>query len=471
MAMKANKPKLIFSSQKKISFQSDCDCDCAVFFDYPEEDCACAGSPQYLPEKIKIATDSHSVLSFSDKWHALYLPQGTSSLVMLNEQALELWQGYEKNSSTLDAEFVDDMYRAGLLVNSARAKSDEQTPHRTQLSAWLHVTDRCNLRCAYCYLPHKKEDMTLETGIAAIDTLFREAKANHYQRVKLKYAGGEPLIRFPFVVKLHQYAQKLADQTGLGLDAVILSNGTLLTDEIITTMQMLNVRLMISLDGMEEWHDSQRPYAGGQGTFKDIAKSVDLALSYGLIPDISITVSGRSAEGLPKIIAWVLERNLPFSLNFYRQNDLSVSHTDLKLEEEKIIDGMLAAFAVIEENLPSRSLLASLTDRANLAVPHTKTCSVGDSYLVFNQHGQVAKCQMKIGQPIADVNTENLLEVVRSDKSGIQNISVEEKEGCRDCEWKYWCTGGCPLETYRATGRYDVKSPNCNIYKTIFPEV
>jgi hypothetical protein len=26
------------------------------------------------------------------------------------------------------------------------------------------------------------------------------------------------------------------------------------------------------------------------------------------------------------------------------------------------------------------------------------------------------------------------------------------------------------LTTYRATGRYDVKSPNCNIYKALFPE-
>ena len=42
--------------------------------------------------------------------------------------------------------------------------------------------------------------------------------------------------------------------------------------------------------------------------------------------------------------------------------------------------------------------------------------------------------------------------------------------GCRDCEWKYWCAGGCPLTTYRATGRYDVKSPNCNIYKAIYPQ-
>jgi len=33
-----------------------------------------------------------------------------------------------------------------------------------------------------------------------------------------------------------------------------------------------------------------------------------------------------------------------------------------------------------------------------------------------------------------------------------------------------WCAGGCPLATYRATGRYDVKSPNCNIYRALFPE-
>jgi uncharacterized protein len=47
---------------------------------------------------------------------------------------------------------------------------------------------------------------------------------------------------------------------------------------------------------------------------------------------------------------------------------------------------------------------------------------------------------------------------------------VIEKEGCKTCEWKNWCAGGCPLATHRATGRYDVKSPNCNIYKALFPE-
>jgi hypothetical protein len=45
-----------------------------------------------------------------------------------------------------------------------------------------------------------------------------------------------------------------------------------------------------------------------------------------------------------------------------------------------------------------------------------------------------------------------------------------EKEGCRDCTWRYWCSGGCAVATFKATGRYDIKSPNCNIYKAIYPQ-
>jgi hypothetical protein len=52
-----------------------------------------------------------------------------------------------------------------------------------------------------------------------------------------------------------------------------------------------------------------------------------------------------------------------------------------------------------------------------------------------------------------------------------EGIVIEDKECCRDCQRRYWCAGSWPLETFRATGRYNVKTPNCNIYQAIFPEV
>ncbi len=338
------------------------------------------------------------------------------------------------------------------------------------LTAWLHLTDRCNLRCDYCYLPHVREDMSAETGRAAIDATFRSALANGLQEVKLKYAGGEPLLRFPLLVELHQYARSQAETLGIALQGVVLSNGTLLTDSLASTLYSLDLRLMISLDGLGRYHDAHRRYAGGRGTFADVAEAVDLALAHGLTPSISVTVSSRTAEGLPELMAWILERDLPFSLNFYRENEFSASHEDLRLDEEKIIAGMLAAFKVIEANLPRRPFLGGIVDRANLSIGHTHTCGVGQNYLVFDQNGQVAKCQMQMQRPVTDVPAADPLALVRADRLGVQNVSVEEKDGCRDCQWKYWCAGGCPLATYRATGRYDVKSPNCNIYRALFPE-
>ncbi len=339
------------------------------------------------------------------------------------------------------------------------------------LSAWLHLTDCCNLRCSYCYLPHDRADMSMETGRAAIEATFRSAIAHHYHQVKFKYAGGEPLLRFPMLVELHLHAKNLADQHGLVLDGVILSNGTLLTSAMVETMQLLGLRLMISLDGLNDSHNRQRFYPNGHGSATEVVQAIELALSYGLKPNISITVSGRNIDGLPDVVAWLLERDLLFSLNFYRENERSISQADLQLEEEKIIRGMLATYQVIEANLPRRSLLASLVDRANLSMPHLRTCNVGHSYLVVDQQGQVAKCQMQLDKPITTIKAADPLSLIRADVLGIQNLSVVDKEECQACQWRYWCAGSCPLTTYRATGRYNVKSPNCRIYQALYPAV
>jgi uncharacterized protein len=412
-------------------------------------------------------------LQINDTYSLAFNPQENPQVTVLNDDAIHVLEDFRLPRLVTDQDdinLIEGMTKSGLLaIRDQKQEVWDESLHDV-LSAWLHLTDRCNLRCSYCYLPHVREDMSSETGRAAIDAIIRSALTNHFHQVKIKYAGGEPLLRYPLILEIHEYAQSLAEKHGLILEEVVLSNGTLLTHEIATTLKALGIRLMISLDGYGNFHDSQRPYAGGRGSFQDVAEAVEIALANGLVPNISVTVSSRTADGLPQIMAWMLERDLPFSLNFYRENELSASHKDMRLDEQKIIDGMLSAFKAIENNLPRRSLLGGIIDRANLSAAHTHTCGVGQNYLVFDQHGRVAKCQMHIRKPITDLHVADPLTVIRTDQAGIQNISVNEKEGCKKCEWKYWCAGGCPLETHRATGRYDVKSPNCNIYKALYPE-
>ena len=455
------------SSGKSEFRQGDCDCDCACVGPSLTslESISISGHPVYLPplSHLKIR-DGHSLV---------FNPKLNTDIAVVNPSAINMMESFRLPRCINHGDnepLIKSLTGAGLLTHSEPEQDLEDETPQVVISAWLHLTDRCNLRCSYCYLPHVREDMSSETGRAAIDAIFRSAAANDFRQVKIKYAGGEPLLRYPLILELHEYAISLAEEHGFILEEVVLSNGTLLTQEIAVTLKSLDIRLMISLDGYGAYHDSHRPYAGGRGSFKDVSEAVEIALANDLIPNISVTVSSRTADGLPEVMAWILERDLPFSLNFYRENELSASHEDMRLDEQKIIAGMLAAFKVIENNLPRRSFLGGIIDRANLSAAHTHTCGVGQNYLVFDQHGQVAKCQMHIRKPITNSQVPDPLAIIRADQIGIQNISVDEKEGCKTCEWKYWCAGGCPLATHRATGRYDVKSPNCNIYKALYPE-
>lgn len=469
------KPVFLLSSKIPGNFSVHQDCDTG---DCDTGDCACAGSSGII-SGASITTDSLISLpilnyqKISNDYHVVFNPENNFDICVINESARHIFDSFylpRKVDKADDTALINQMIDFGFLVEKSGQKEKSKEVKHSVLSAWLHLTDRCNLRCSYCYLPHVREDMSPETGRASIDAVFRSAQLNGFKQVKLKYAGGESLLRYPLILELHSYAEKLAQDHEVFLEEVVLSNGTLLTEDMAKTLKALGIRLMISMDGMGHYHDSQRPYAGGRGSFKDVSDAVDLALSVGLIPNISVTVSGRTAEGLPDIMEWILERELPFSLNFYRENDLSTSQQDLQLDEQKIIDGMKAAFKVIENNLPRRGFLGGIIDRANLSAPHTHTCGVGENYLVFDQNGQVAKCQMHIRKPVTNIHAADPLALIRADQIGIQNLPVMEKEGCKDCEWKHWCTGGCPLATHRATGRYDVKSPNCNIYKALYPE-
>lgn len=478
-------PEVISSTENvfQLSGQCDCACDCAYglftgleynYSNHPFSTMLAAPHSLDRSDSYALSLDNAYLICYGVRHTPAILNRSASILLSLFAPSHHLnnvpdtWRkawGDEAIQSTLK-----QMVTLGLLVPEGyTAPTFTEAP--TTLAAWLHVTNRCNLRCAYCYLPHARADMSPETGRATIEATFRSALAHGYRQVKLKYTGGEPLLRFPLITELHHHAYTLADQHGLSLDGVVLSNGTLLGPETVETMQSLGLRLMISLDGLDGFHDCQRSYADGRGSAADVTRAVNLALAHGLVPDISVTVSSRNVDSLPELMAWLLERELPFSLSLYRENDLSASYADLKLEEEKIITGMLAAYKVIEANLPRRSLLASLADRANFATPHLRTCSVGHSYLVIDHRGRVAKCQMDITNTVTTIHDPDPLARIRESSDGILNLPVDDKAECRNCRWRYWCAGGCPLTTYRATGRYDVKSPNCNIYRALYPEV
>jgi uncharacterized protein len=429
---------------------------------------------QIAPLHVRACGNEHwLVCHTSGSGHVIVMD--TQALALLEQFRMpttirEIMQNTMICSSTVIEAGVAFFFRLGLLQSVEQSLHVPERKGGEVLSAWLHVTNACTLRCSYCYLHKTPEQMAPDTARRAVDAVFRSATKHRFNHVLLKYAGGEASLEMANVLAIHEYATQLAEQHQINLRAYIMSNGVVLPQRYIEQLKARHIGIMISLDGIGTYHDSQRPFISGKGSFSYVDRTITRLLASGLIPHINVTVSQRNLEGLPELTSYILERELPFTFSYYRDNECSTHIRDLQFADEQMIEGMRRAFNVIEQALPRRRLIDSLIDKASMSGVHQHTCGVGRSYLVIDQAGQIAKCHANIKETVTTIDEEDPLQVIRNDRNGVQAIPVEEKQGCRTCEWRNWCTGGCPMLTYRVTGRNDVKSPNCAIYKALFPE-
>lgn len=107
----------------------------------------------------------------------------------------------------------------------------------------LHITERCNYRCKYCFAHFgKKKDLSLEQWKCIIDNLKSSGLVS-----AINFAGGEPMLYENFPALL-----SYAKDSGFG--ASLISNGSLLLNEKIMpkdTFKKLDT-LGISVDSLDE---------------------------------------------------------------------------------------------------------------------------------------------------------------------------------------------------------------------------
>jgi uncharacterized protein len=410
------------------------------------------------------------IIPLADGFSVAYVPSH-SQVVLLNQEASTFMTNMPEEGIVYDVSldsYIDHLIQSGLLIAPQRTPTNHMTPNT--LVVWLHITNRCNLRCHYCYLQKSNATMSLETGRAAIDSIVRMALQYRYAHIAIKYAGGEAPLCIDNIAAIHTYAREQADRFGIQVDGGVLSNGTTLTTQKLETLQRLGLQVMISLDGVGEFHDAQRPATSGMGSSSRVMQAIERAHRVGLKPNVAITVTQHNVAGLPQLVQWLLEHETMFNLQLYREHAPNESNVPSSFQEVRIIEALRQTYAVIAQNPPIWSVLNCLLDHSDLTSPHTHTCGMGHHYLVVGPDGQIAQCQMTIDQPITDLSASDPLAELRAYR-GIQNISVEQKEVCQSCEWKYWCGGGCPVTIARHTGRNDQPSPSCNIYRSLYPDV
>lgn len=185
----------------------------------------------------------------------------------------------------------------------------------------MHITDRCNLRCKYCYIDfdHAYKDMSLE-GAKKIITGARECGT---ERISLQ--GGEPLAH----KNIGDMVNLIKD---LGMECNINTNGFFVPrrfDEIKRTDF-----LSVSLDGDEEAHDSVR----GEGSFDKAIEAVKLARAQGIRVNILSVLNRKNRGSINFLLSLVREYDCFFVPSSVLLNPVVDSHGQDQIDDFMLDD-------------------------------------------------------------------------------------------------------------------------------------
>jgi uncharacterized protein len=461
------------------------DCDCGLFVDSSRSyDCDCglfldrADAPAVpLASNLLVGQSQPPPVSLKGGWQARLSLSGPVGVVALNPEAQRVLALFESPtlpqqaanqlpglSRAATSRAIRGLAQSGLL--RAVGESPRLPSQPSTLSAWLHVTEACNLDCPYCYVRKRPATMSRDVGRHAVEKLAGTAVRHGYSTLNVKYAGGEPTLSFSLVQDLHAHADRCAARAGLGLEGVLLSNGVAVSPEMLDFLARTGLRLMISLDGGPDSHDRVRARRDGRSTYDAVAATVERALDKGLQPTLSITLTTPALNGSVEAVAFALERELPFNLNFYRQRGSGARRLSPLVPDLDTLVGAVREILALIGTYPAYPWpLAGILDRTRLDIPHDTACSAGRDYVAVGTRGQVSACQMLLEDPWASLADADPLELIRQSGASIF-AAPSEGSGCHTCPWRTACGGGCPL--MRDTLLH---AHYCQAYQILLPEL
>lgn len=151
----------------------------------------------------------------------------------------------------------------------------------------VHITSTCNLNCEFCHVAAKFNNNEEEPlDVQMLDNLFTPSVES------ISIAGGEP---FFVKKKLYEFLNYIPDSIK---DIAITTNGLLISEEDIEMLKMKRIRLQMSLDGMDIYHEKNR----GENTYGKSIDSLKKAVNAGIRVDALTTVSNDNIEHISKFI-------------------------------------------------------------------------------------------------------------------------------------------------------------------------
>jgi uncharacterized protein len=332
----------------------------------------------------------------------------------------------------------------------------------------IHITDKCNLSCSYCYVNKDGEHLTAEKGETYLNRIFEGLKdCTHFD---ILWVGGEPFYNYDVLIHLMKHVNNYAKKRSIKVKNTISTNGTLITKERIEEIISIDpdVEFGISIDGIEDIHGKTRFYpCDKKNTFEDIMKNVDLLKKFNIKFRLKTFVNTNNISTLPQLVDFYLKNKFNFTISRLRENNYSNTSTIPSVDS--YIEAIKNIIAFIRNNhLISYPVINSLLLDFNNKKMYP--CGAGRGYFAVSEKGTVSACHWYLDNPYGSIFDEDIFEKIYGNVDKLSH-PIDSIEDCKLCFWRYLCRGDCPIHTSYKYGSSKKASPYCKIFQELIPEL
>lgn len=383
----------------------------------------------------------------------LFVPDGSR----LFDADANLFASYRTAMEGGSSDAIDDLMRqAGLVGRPFIDDTPLAAPPLRALS--LAIAQKCNLGCTYCYAQQGEfggpgKNMELAEALRAVDLLVGTAEPG--ARLNLAFLGGEPLVNRKVLRAATQRAAELASARGAKIGFAITTNGTLLTADDGRFFEEHGFAVSISIDGLQEAHDAQRPFKGGGGSYDAVmARAAPLLrMQQRMQVSARVTVTPRNLslhQTLETLIA-----NGFHSVGFSPMLSAPTGDGEMQSEDLELMLGEMIDCGREFERASRSGRRYPFANMVNaMREVHRGThrpypCGAGAGYLGVSADGELSACHRFVGDEDGAMGSlETGVDLTRQ-ADWLAARHVHRQEPCQSCWARYLCGGGCHHEVVR----------------------
>jgi len=331
----------------------------------------------------------------------------------------------------------------------------------------INLTNRCNLKCPFCYNSERETD---EIDINFLMDKIEEGKEVLSDTASFIILGGEPLLFPERLLTAIDRANSIFTP-----DVLISTNGTLITDKIVSELHKRRVDIQVSLDSSDQkTHDALR----GEGVFEKAISGVKKLAAAGINTTISKVYTSENINDFEPYLDLALElgvneaRFIPLRLIGGGKSD------SVHLPDQFEVFTHLRK--IVERRPEFRPLLKRDFFSIQLSISRFSSfragCGIGRKVLFIDADGKVYPCPNHTGNEFESVSIEEfgLREIfLRSPlfSSLREKYQVKNYSTCKSCPIRYWCAGDCRGEVVSISGDPYAPSPHCSEMQKLTKEM